>query len=46
MLIMKSRKQQLTEGIDQPNQEKIRMVEKKKTYKYLQISEKGINKQV
>ena len=34
MFIMKSRKPQMTEGIDLPNQEKIRTIRGKETYKY------------
>ena len=34
MLIMKSIKQQMMEGIELPNQEKIRMLKEKETYKY------------
>ena len=36
---MKSGKQQMTEGIELPNQEKIRMLGEKETYKYLGILE-------
>ena len=32
---MKSRKQQMTEGIELPNHEKIRTLGKNETYKYL-----------
>ena len=46
MLIMKSRKEQITEGIELPNKEKIRMRGKNETYKYLGILEAGIIKQV
>ena len=35
MLIIKSRKQQTTEGIELPNQNKIRTLGEKETYKYL-----------
>ena len=38
-LIMRSRKRQLSEGKQQPNQEKIRALAKKETYKYLGILE-------
>ena len=34
---MKSRKPQMMEGIETPNQEKIRTLGKNKTYKYLEI---------
>ena len=37
MLIMKSRKRQMTEGIELLNQEKIRTLGEKETYKYLKI---------
>ena len=37
ILIMKSGKQQMTEGIELPNQEKIRTLGEKETYKYLGI---------
>ena len=39
MLIMKSRKQQMTGGIELPNQERIRTLIEKETYKYLVIVE-------
>ena len=39
MLIMKSGKWQLTEGIELSNQGKIRTLREKETYKYLEISE-------
>ena len=39
MLIMKRRKQQMIEGIELPNQEKIRMLKEKETYKYFGILE-------
>ena len=39
MLIMKSGKRQMTEGIEQPNQEMIRKLEEKETFKYLGILE-------
>ena len=39
MLIMRSRKRQMTEGIELPNQERIRTLEEKETYKYLDILE-------
>ena len=46
MLIMKSRKQQMMERIEQPNQRKIRMLGEKETYKYLGIFKVNIIKQV
>ena len=46
ILIMKSRKLQMTEGIDQPNKEKKnRTLGEKETYKYLGILETGTIKQ-
>ena len=39
MLIMKSRKQQITEEIELPNQVKIRTFREKETHKYLEILE-------
>ena len=39
ILIMKSGKRQMTEGIELRNQEKIRMLEEKVSYKYLGILE-------
>ena len=39
MLIMKSGKWQTTEEIEQPNQEKIRTLREKETYRYLGILE-------
>ena len=44
-LIMKSEKQHNTEGIERLNQEKIRTLGKKETYKYLGILEVDIIKQ-
>ena len=44
MLIIRSRKQQMTEGIEFPNQENIRTFGEKKTYKYLGILEADIIK--
>ena len=44
--IRRSRKQYMTEGIELPNQEKIRMLGEKKTYKYLEILEADTIKQV
>ena len=46
MLIMKSRKQHKTEGIEIPNQNRIRTLREKETYKYLGILEADIIKQV
>ena len=43
MLIMKSRKRQMTEGIGPPNQRKIKRLEQE-TYKYLGIVEADIIK--
>ena len=43
MLIMKNR--QMTEGTEQPNQEKIRTLGEKEIYKYLGILEAGTIKQ-
>ena len=45
MLIMKSGKQQMTEGIELPNQRKIRTLGEKETYKYLGILEVDFIKQ-
>ena len=43
MLIMKSRKRQMMKGVALPNQEKkIKMLEEKETYKYLEILEADI----
>ena len=39
MLIMRNRKQKLTEGIELPNQKKTRMLREKETYKYLEVLE-------
>ena len=39
MIIMRSRKRDITEGIELPNQDKIRTLREKKTYKYLGILE-------
>ena len=46
ILTMKSRKRHMTEGIDQPKQEKIRTLEEKESYKYLEILEVDTIKQV
>ena len=37
ILVMKSRKWQMMEGIELPNQEKMRMLREKETYKYFGI---------
>ena len=39
MLIRKSEKQHMTDGMELPNREKIRTLEEKETYKYLEILE-------
>ena len=41
----RSEKRQMTEGKEQPNQEKIRTLGEKETYKYLEIFEKDNIKQ-
>ena len=51
MLIMKSGKRKITEGIELPNQERIRMLREKENSKYLGIlggrnSDKWIKRQV
>ena len=46
MLVMRCRKQQMTEGIKLPNQEKITTLAEKETYKYLGILEVDTIKQV
>ena len=46
MLIIKSVQQQMMEGMKLPNQEKIRTLKEKETYKYLEILEVDIIKQV
>ena len=46
MLIMKSRKQQMVEGIELPNQDKIKTLGEKETSKYLAILEADSIKQV
>ena len=43
---MKSRKRQMTEGLELPNQEKIRKLREKETCKYLKILEADTIKQV
>ena len=42
MLVMKSRKRHITEGMELPNQEKIRTLREKETYKYLGMLEDTI----
>ena len=42
---MKSVKQQMTEGIEQPNQGKIRTLREKETYKYFGLLEADTVKQ-
>ena len=46
LLIMKSGKRHLTDGIELPNQEKIRTLAENETYKYLGISEADTIKQL
>ena len=46
MLVMKSGKRHLTDGMELPNQDKIRTLGKKKTYKYLGILEAETTKQM
>ena len=46
MLVMKSGKRHMTEGVELPNQVLIRTTGEKKTYKYLGILEADIIKQV
>ena len=46
MLVMKSGKRYMTEGIEVPNQEKIRMLREKETNKYFGILEADTIKQV
>ena len=46
MLVMKSGKRHLTDGIDLPNQDKIRTLAENETYKYLGILEADTIKQV
>ena len=45
MLIMRSEKQQIIEGIELPNQERIRMLGEKENYNYLGIFEADTIKQ-
>ena len=46
MLVKKSGQRHLTDGMEQPNQDKIRTLGEKETYKYLCIFEADIIKQV
>ena len=46
MLVMKSGKRYLTDGIESPNQDEIRTLGEKETYKYLGILEADTIKQV
>ena len=46
MLVMKSDKRHLTDGIELPNQDRIRTLAENKTYKYLGILESDTIKQV
>ena len=46
MLVMKSGKRHMTDGIELPNQDRIRTLEEKETYKYLGILEADTIKQV
>ena len=46
MLVMKSAKRHLTDGMELPNQDKIRKLGEKETYKYLGISEADTIKQL
>ena len=46
MLIMKSGKRHITDGMELPNQDKIRTLREKETYKYLGILEADTIKQV
>ena len=46
LLVMKSGKRHLTDGIELPNQDKIRTLAENETYKYLGILEADIIKQV
>ena len=45
MLIMKSGKRHLTDGMELPNQDKIRTLEEKETYKYFGVLEANTIKQ-
>ena len=46
MLVMKSGKRHMTDGMEQPNHEKIRTLGENETYKYLGILETDTIKQV
>ena len=46
MLVMKSGKRHITDGMELPNQDKIRTLGEKKTFKYLGILEADTIKQV
>ena len=46
MLVMKSSKRHITDGMEQPNQDKIRTLGEDETYKYLGILEADTIKQV
>ena len=46
LLVMKSGKRHLTDGIELPNQDKIRTLAENETYKYLRILEADTMKQV
>ena len=46
MLVMKSGKRHITDGMELPNQDKIRTLGEKETYKYLGILEADTIKQV
>ena len=46
MLVMKSGRRQLTDGMELPNQDKIRTLAENKTYKYLGILEANTIKQM
>ena len=46
MLVMKSGKRHLTDGMELPNQDKIRTLTEKQTYKYFRVLEAHIIKQV
>ena len=46
ILVMKCDKRYLTDGLELPNQDKIRTLAKNETYKYLGILEAGTIKQV
>ena len=46
MLVMKSGKRHITDGMELPNQDKIRTIRENETYKYLGILEADTIKQV